>query len=67
MVVFLPPVIFSASVGVQNDASVTDGANTLLYQGQVGSPHAMWRLVDRRISVIVPGRCPLAGVEPTPS
>jgi hypothetical protein len=67
MVGFLSPVIFSASAGVQNDASVMDGANTLLYQGQVGSPHAMWHLVDRRISVIVPGRRPLASVEPTPS
>jgi hypothetical protein len=52
MVGHLPLAIPSTSAGVQDNTSVTDGADTLLYRGQVSSPHATWRLVDRRISGI---------------
>jgi hypothetical protein len=63
----LPPIIPFAPVGVQDDTSVSDGADTLPYRGQVGSPHATWRLVDGRVPGVLLGGRMLAGVGPAPS
>jgi hypothetical protein len=63
----LPHVIPSAPASVQDNTSITDGANTLLYQGDIGSPQATWHLVDRHISGIPPDGRMLAGVRTTPS
>jgi hypothetical protein len=44
-----------------------DGADTLMYWGQVGGPRIMLCLVDRRVPDIpLDGRM-LAGVKPVPS
>jgi hypothetical protein len=63
----LPHVIPSAPTGVQDDMSITDGADMLLYRGQVGSPRPTWCLVDRCVSVIPPDGRTVAGVGPAPS
>jgi hypothetical protein len=44
MVGLLPPVHPSMSMRVQDDTSVTDGADTLMYQGRLAAsmPHGAW-------------------------
>jgi hypothetical protein len=67
-VVGLPsPFHASMSMGVQDDPSVTDGADTLMYRGYAGGPRIMWHLVDKRVPSIPLGGCMLAGDGPAPS
>jgi hypothetical protein len=63
----LPPIHPSTSTGIQDDTSITDGANTLMYRGQVGGPCAMWCLVDGRVPSVPPGGHTLVGVRSAPS